>query len=435
MLSAETQKMYVSILKEELIQATGCTEPIAIAYAAARLRSILGKEPEKIRAEVSGNIIKNVKSVIVPNTGGLKGISAAIAAGIVAGDAAKMLQVISYVPEKLHTRIAFYAENTPIETVCADTPYLLDICLIGWTGGHYAKVHIVNNHSNIVLEEKDGTVLLEKEISNSAEDSLTDKSVLNVKDILEFANTADLSEVRPLLEQQISCNLAIAEEGLKNNWGANIGSVLLKEYPQEIKTEAKAWAAAGSDARMSGCELPVVIVSGSGNQGITASVPVIRYAMKLGVSREKLYRALLVSNLVTIHQKSGIGRLSAYCGAVSAGGGAGAGIAYLLDGSYEAIAHTIVNAVAIISGTICDGAKPSCAAKIAASVDAGILGYNMYRNQQEFKGGDGIVTKGVENTIANIGALAQEGMRQTDKTILSIMSEKLKKKALENPAE
>lgn len=435
MLSAETQKMYVSILKEELIQATGCTEPIAIAYAAARLRSILGKEPEKIRAEVSGNIIKNVKSVIVPNTGGLKGISAAIAAGIIAGDAAKMLQVISYVPEKLHTRIASYAENTPIETVCADTPYLLDICLIGWTDGHYAKVHIVNNHSNIVLEEKDGTVLLEKEISNSAEDSLTDKSVLNVKDILEFANTADLSVVRPLLEQQISCNLAIAEEGLKNNWGANIGSVLLKEYPQEIKTEAKAWAAAGSDARMSGCELPVVIVSGSGNQGITASVPVIRYAMKLGVSREKLYRALLVSNLVTIHQKSGIGRLSAYCGAVSAGGGAGAGIAYLLDGSYEAIAHTIVNAVAIISGTICDGAKPSCAAKIAASVDAGILGYNMYRNQQEFKGGDGIVTKGVENTIANIGALAQEGMRQTDKTILSIMTEKLKKKALENPAE
>ena len=229
------------------------------------------------------------------------------------------------------------------------------------------------------------------------------------------------------MEQQISCNLAIAEEGLKNNWGANIGSVLLKEYPQEIKTEAKAWAAAASDARMSGCELPVVIVSGSGNQGITASVPVIRYAMKLGVSREKLYRALLVSDLVTIHQKSGIGRLSAYCGAVSAGSGAGAGIAYLLDGSYEAIAHTIVNAVAIISGTICDGAKPSCAAKIAASVDAGILGYDMYRNQQEFKGGDGIVTKGVENTIANIGALAQEGMRQTDKTILSIMTEELKK--------
>lgn len=424
MLLAKIQKMYLSILKEELILATGCTEPIAIAYAAAELRDILGKKPEKIRAEVSGNIIKNVKSVIVPNTGGLKGISAAIAAGIIGGDASKVLQVISSIPENLHGQIASYVQNTPIEIVCADTPRLLDICLTGCTDGHYARVHIANNHSNIVLKEKDGDVIIEKEISNSAEDSLTDKSVLNVKDILEFANTVDICEIEPLLKPQISCNLAIAEEGLKNNWGANIGSVLLKEYPQGIKTEAKAWAAAGSDARMSGCELPVVILSGSGNQGITASVPVIRYAMNLGVSQEMLYRALLVSDLVTIHQKSGIGRLSAYCGAVSAGVGAGAGIAYLLDGGYEAIAHTIVNAVAIISGTICDGAKPSCAAKIAASVDAGILGYNMYRNNQEFKGGDGIVTKGVENTIANIGILAQEGMKQTDRTILSIMTEK-----------
>ena len=426
MLSDEIQKMYLAILKEELVQATGCTEPIAIAYAAARLRNILGKEPEKIRAEVSGNIIKNVKSVIVPNTGGLKGIAAAIAAGAIAGDANKILQVIASVPETLHTKIADYAQTTPIEIICADTPRLLDISLTGWADGHSAKVHIANNHSNIIFEEKDGTVLLEKDTGNSAEDSLTDKSVLNVKDIIEFANTTDLYKAGPLLEAQINCNMTIAEEGLKNNWGANIGSVLLKEYPQGIKTEAKAWAAAGSDARMSGCELPVVILSGSGNQGITASVPVIRYAINLGVSREKLYRALLISDLVTIHQKSGIGRLSAYCGAVSAGVGAGAGIAYLLDGSYDAIAHTIVNAVAIISGTICDGAKPSCAAKIAASVDAGILGYNMYRNQQEFKGGDGIVTKGVENTIANIGVLAQEGMRQTDRTILSIMTEKCK---------
>lgn len=424
MLSDEIQKMYLAILKEELVQATGCTEPIAIAYAAARLRNILGKEPEKIRAEVSGNIIKNVKSVIVPNTGGLKGIAAAIAAGAIAGDASKILQVIASVPKTLHTKIADYAQTTPIEIICADTPRLLDISLTGWADGHSAKVHIANNHSNIIFEEKDGTVLLEKDMGNSAEDSLTDKSVLNVKDIIEFANTTDLYKAGPLLEAQINCNMTIAEEGLKNNWGANIGSVLLKEYPHGIKTEAKAWAAAGSDARMSGCELPVVILSGSGNQGITASVPVIRYAMNLGVSREKLYRALLISDLVTIHQKSGIGRLSAYCGAVSAGVGAGAGIAYLLDGSYDAIAHTIVNAVAIISGTICDGAKPSCAAKIAASVDAGILGYNMYRNQQEFKGGDGIVTKGVENTIANIGVLAQEGMRQTDRTILSIMTEK-----------
>lgn len=424
MLSDKMKKMYLSILQEELVPATGCTEPIAIAYAAARLREILGAVPERLRLEVSGNIIKNVKSVVVPNTGGLKGISAAAAAGIIAGDPGKILQVIASVAPEKYEKIAEYAEQTPMEIVCADTQRMLDICLRGWYGEETALVHIANNHSNIVREEKNDKVLLEKEVSDSAEDSLTDKSVLNVQDILEFAGNIDLEEVSSLLQQQISCNLAIAEEGLKNDWGANIGTVLLREYPEDIKVEAKAWAAAGSDARMSGCEMPVVILSGSGNQGITASVPVIRYAMHLGVSQEQMYRALLVSDLITIHQKSGIGRLSAYCGAVSAGVGAGAGIAYLLDGSYEAVAHTIVNAVAIISGTICDGAKPSCAAKIAASVDAGILGYAMYCNHQEFKGGDGIVKKGVENTIANIGVLAKEGMRETDRTILSIMTDR-----------
>lgn len=426
MLTAEKEKAYLSILREELVPATGCTEPIALAYAAARLRDILGVWPERIRAEVSGNIIKNVKSVVVPNSGGLKGIRAAIAAGVAAGDAGKVLQVISDVPVERHGAIAAYSQDTPIEIVCADTTRMLDIRLTGWAGEHSASIHIANSHSNIVREERDGEVLLEKPVTDSAEDNLTDKSVLNVADILKFADTVDLEDAIPLLRRQIDCNTAIAEEGLQNDWGANIGSVLLAEYPGDIKTEAKAWAAAGSDARMSGCELPVVILSGSGNQGITASVPVVRYARYLGVSQEKLCRALLVSDLVTIHQKSGIGRLSAYCGAVSAGVGAGAGIAYLLDGSYEAIAHTIVNAVAIISGTICNGAKPSCAAKIAASVDAGILGYSMYKNHQEFKSGDGIVTKGVDNTIANIGILAQQGMRQTGQTILSIMTERCK---------
>lgn len=421
MLTREKELAYRAILKEELVPATGCTEPIALAYGAARLRDILGARPEGMRAELSGNIIKNVKSVVVPNTGGLKGIRAAMAAGVVAGDAGRVLQVIASVRPQQQGEIAEYAQDTPIEVACADTPRMLDICFTGWAGGHKALVHIANSHSNIVREERDGEVLLEKPVTDSAEDSLTDKSVLNVADILEFANTAELGEMAPLLDKQIDCNTAIAEEGLKNSWGANIGSVLLADYPEGIKTEAKAWAAAGSDARMSGCEMPVVILSGSGNQGITASVPVVRYAKHLGVDREKLHRALLVSDLVTIHQKSGIGRLSAYCGAVSAGVGAGAGIAYLLDGSYGCIAHTIVNAVAIISGTICDGAKPSCAAKIAASVDAGLLGYSMYKNHQEFKGGDGIVTKGVDNTIANVGILAQQGMRQTDQTILAIM--------------
>ena len=424
MLTAETRRAYAAILREELVPATGCTEPIAIAYAAARLRAVLGAAPERVRAEVSGNIIKNVKSVVVPNTGGLKGVRAAVAAGTIAGNPDAVLQVIARIPDGAREAIAAYARATPIETVCADTARLLDIRLTGWAGGHTALVHIANSHSNIVREERDGAVLLEKTVTDSPEDNLTDKSVLNVADIVAFADTADLAELAPLLDQQIACNTAIAEEGLQNSWGANIGSVLLADYPPDVKTEAKAWAAAGSDARMSGCELPVVILSGSGNQGITASVPVVRYAMHLGADREKLYRALLVSDLVTIRQKSGIGRLSAYCGAVSAGVGAGAGIAYLLDGSYTAVAHTIVNAVAIISGTICDGAKPSCAAKIAASVDAGVLGYHMYRNHQEFKSGDGIVTKGVENTIANVGVLAKEGMRQTDQTILSIMTER-----------
>ena len=423
MLTNEIKNAYISILREELIPATGCTEPIALAYAAARLREVLRAMPERIRAEVSGNIVKNVKSVVVPNTGGMKGIPAAIAAGAAAGDAGKILQVIASVPAEKHADIAAFIRDVPIEVVCADTTRILDIKLTGWAGEHSALVQIANSHSNIVREERDGEVLLEKPVSDSPEDNLTDKSVLKVADILEFADTVELDGISDLLEQQISCNTAIAEEGLKNNWGANIGSILLRDYPQDVKTEAKAWAAAGSDARMSGCEMPVVILSGSGNQGITASVPLARYAEHLGVSREKLYRALLVSDLVTIHQKSGIGRLSAYCGAVSAGVGAGAGIAYLLDGCYEAVAHTIVNAVAIISGTICDGAKPSCAAKIAASVDAGILGYHMYHGGQEFKGGDGIVTKGVDNTIANIGILAKEGMRQTDRTILEIMTE------------
>ena len=422
MLKPELENAYISILREELVPATGCTEPIAIAYAAARLRALLGAAPERVLAEVSGNMIKNAKSVVVPSTGGMKGIPAAIAAGIVAGDENAALQVIASVPEEKHAEIAAYVANTPIETVCSDTTRMLDIILTGYLGEHKALVHIANSHTNVVREELDGKAVVEKEFSDSAEDSLTDKSVLNVKDILEFANTVDLSKVSDMLEKQLTCNLAVAEEGLRGNWGANIGSTLLAEYPADIKIEARAWAAAGSDARMSGCEMPVVIVSGSGNQGITASVPVARYAMHLGVSREKLYRALLVSDLITAEQKAGIGRLSAYCGAVSAGVGSGAGIAYLLDGSYEAIANTVRNAVAILSGTICDGAKPSCAAKIAASVDAGILGYQMYAHRQQFRGGEGIVTKGVDATIRNIGILAKEGMRQTDETILDIMT-------------
>ena len=423
MLKPDVQAAFLAILQEELVPATGCTEPIAIAYAAAKLHQVLGAAPEKVLAEVSGNILKNVKSVVVPNTGGLKGIKAAIAVGIVAGDADKELQVISSVPQSLHADIAAYAGTTPIDITCPDTPHLLDIKLTGWAGDHSAAVRIADHHSNVVYLEKDGQVLLEKPLAGPAVGGGADKSLLTLQNILDFANEVDLSLVRELLDRQIQYNSAIAEEGLKNSWGANIGSTLLGNYGDDIKIEARAWAAAGSDARMSGCEMPVVILSGSGNQGITASLPVIRYAKHLGASQEQLYRALLVSDLVTCYQKAGIGVLSAYCGAISAGVGAGAAIAYLQGAGQDAIAHTIVNAVAILSGTICDGAKPSCAAKIAESVDAGILGYQMYLSGHNFQGGDGILGPDLNSTVTNVGVLAREGMQGTDRTILKIMTQ------------
>ena len=416
------QDAYISILREELVPATGCTEPIAVAYAAAKLREVLGAVPEKVHGEISGNIIKNVKSVIVPNTGGMKGLQAAIAAGIIAGDAAKELQVIASVAPSLYPAISAYAKETPITISCSSSPHLLDILLTGYGAGHSAAVRIVNNHTHIVFMEKDGEILLEKEAAVSSEDGLTDKSLLNLADILTFADTVDLSLVKELLDRQIQYNTAIAEEGLKNSWGANIGSTLLDVYGDNIRTRARAWAAAGSDARMSGCELPVVINSGSGNQGMTSSLPVICYARHLKKTEEELYRALLVSDLVTIYQKTGIGRLSAYCGAVSAGVGSGAAIAYLQGAGYEGIAHTVINAVAILSGTVCDGAKPSCAAKIAEAVDAGILGYEMYLRGQNFQGGDGIVGEDVAETVRHVGILASEGMQETDRTILKIMT-------------
>lgn len=421
-MNAQTQNDYLAILKEELILATGCTEPIAIAYCAATLREVLGQLPSKIVAEVSGNIIKNVKSVVVPNTGDMRGIEAAIAAGVIAGNAKNGLQVLSEVTDAQLARIRDYLIDTQIGTVCAATPCMLDITLHGFAGEDRATVRIANHHTNIVYKAKNGEELVNLPVSASAEEHLTDKSCLNVEDIIRFADTVPVELLEPILEPQVRLNSAIAEEGLKNGWGAQIGRILMEDYDgSDIKNEAKAWAAAGSDARMSGCEMPVVILSGSGNQGITASLPVVRYAKRLDCTAEQLYRALAVSDLVTVHQKTGIGRLSAYCGAISAGVGAGAGICYLSGGGYTAVAHTIVNAVAILSGTICDGAKPSCAAKIAAAVDAGIMGYRMYLHHREFREGEGIVSGSVDSTIKNVGILAQQGMLQTDKTILEIM--------------
>ena len=412
---------YIAILQEELRPATGCTEPIALAYCASKVRQVLGALPDRVRLAVSGNIIKNVKSVVVPNTGGQRGMAAALCAGIVAGNPDLELQVISQVPAAMHETIRTYRDTVNLEIVPAESTLVFDIDLRVFAGADQVRLRIVNNHTNIVCIEKNEEKVLDLPVSESSEDHLTDKSCLNVASIVEFADCLNVEDVRPFVGEQIRCNMEIAQEGLNGNWGANIGQVILRWQGESLEKKAAAYAAAGSDARMSGCEKPVVIVSGSGNQGITASVPVAVYAQETGASEEQLLRAVALSDLVTIHQKAGIGRLSAYCGAISAGCGAGAGIAYLEGGDARAIAHTVVNAIAILSGTICDGAKASCAAKIAAAVDAGILGYQMYLEGQQFYSGDGIVTKGADNTVHNIGRLAREGMRQTDRTILEIM--------------
>lgn len=440
---------YLRILKEELVPAMGCTEPIALAYCAAKAREILGGLPESVLVEASGNIIKNVKSVVVPNTNGLKGMEAAAAAGIVAGEADRALEVIADVTEEQKEEISRFLRAGRIQVRGMDTEEVLDMAVTLRKGGEEARVQIAGSHTNIVLMEKNGETLYRGKSGNKKlhaakepayDDRLSgegyeteeeteggntedaDRALLNMEAIYEFADTVEPEDVREVIGRQIALNTAISEEGLNGNYGANIGRVLLHTYGNDIKNRAKAAAAAGSDARMSGCEMPVVINSGSGNQGMTVSLPVIEYAKELGCSQEKLYRALVLSNLTAIHQKSGIGRLSAYCGAVSAGCAAGCGIAYLQGGDLEAVNHTLVNALAIVSGIICDGAKPSCAAKIASSVDAGILGYAMYTKGQQFYGGDGIISKGVEKTIGNVGRLGKDGMKETDKEIIRIMT-------------
>lgn len=419
---------YVRILNEELVMAMGCTEPIAVAYAASIAAKVLGELPRKVEIYVSGNIIKNVKSVIVPNTNGMQGLQAAASAGIIAGDPTKKLLVISKVSLQQQNYIQKYMSEAEffIREAMSDELFDIDIRLSGKV--HQSACRITGKHTNVISVEKDGveqlTYSVKMKQDNREEENKKiqgDRGLLEVEQIVNFANEVALEEVQDVLQRQIDCNMAIAKEGMEKEYGARIGKILLNSYGKDIHTRAKAMAAAGSDARMNGCELPVVINSGSGNQGITASVPVIVYAEDMGVDKERLYRALVISNLVTIHLKSGIGSLSAYCGATSAGCGAGAGICYIQGGQLKEIAHTIVNGLAINSGMICDGAKASCAAKIASSVEAGLLGMYMYKNGSQFRGGDGILAKGVEKTIHNINILAREGMRKTDDEIIKIM--------------
>ena len=419
----------VKILEEEMLGAMGCTEPIALAYCAAVARKTLGALPDRVLVESSGNIIKNVKSVIVPNTGSMFGIKTAAAAGIVAGNPDKLLEVIADVTAEQQKEIKKFLDTVEIKEAVAPGDLVFDIIVTVYKGDSYAKVRIANDHTNIVLIEKDGKVLESKDATAGADESLTDRTFLTVENIIDFANTVDLADVKALLDREIECNMAIAEEGIKNDWGANVGSVLLDSHPEiaNAKTEegtrlrARAHAAAGSDARMSGCELPVIINSGSGNQGITCSVPIMVYARENGIDDEKMRRALVLSNLLGVYQKSPIGPLSAYCGVISAGTAAVCGIVYLKGGSKEAIDYTIINSLGTASGVICDGAKPSCASKIALAIETAFLAYDMYCKGQHLKGGDGIVKEGVEETVAAVGRLARNGMRQTDQEILHIM--------------
>lgn len=412
-------QIYVQILKEELVTAMGCTEPIAISYAAARARAVLGELPEKIVVKASGSIIKNVKSVVVPNTGGLRGIEAAVAAGVVCGNENKKLEVLSEIESEDIERIKGYLGQADIKVEYQETGHTFDLSVCVYKEHSQASVRITDYHTNIVQIEKNWELIRDDLKDEKIEKA--NRDVLSMENIWEFVRCADIEDVKETLDKQIECNMKIAREGIRGNYGANIGSILLKMEGDSVQVRAKAMAAAGSDARMNGCGLPVVINSGSGNQGITCSVPVLVYGESLNCDIEKIYRALLLSNLTAIYIKAGIGTLSAYCGAVSAGAAAGAGIAYLHGGGYEEIKHTVVNALAIVSGIVCDGAKASCAAKIASSVEAGIVGYYMYLNEQEFYAGEGIVAEGIDRTIENIGILGKEGMKETNKKIIEMM--------------
>ena len=412
---------YIKILEEELVPAMGCTEPIAIAYGSALARETLGEMPEKVIISASGNIIKNVKSVVVPNTGGLRGIPAAAAAGVAAGKAEKKLEVLADITPEEIEKISSYLETADFEVKTVESGCVFDIIVELQGKEHQSAVRIQGHHTNVVHVEKDGKILVDKAYAEGQEGERTDRSLLCIEEIIRFADQVEIAQVEKVIQRQIDYNTAIAQEGLSGKWGAGIGKILLMSYGNSVHNRAKAMAAAGSDARMNGCDMPVVINSGSGNQGMTASLPVIVYGEDMKVSKETLIRALVVSNLVTIHLKSGIGTLSAYCGAISAGCGAGAGITYLYGGRYKEIAHTIVNALAINSGVVCDGAKASCAAKIASAVEAGTLGMKMYQFGSEFYGGDGIVASGIEETIENVAQLARDGMRETDKKIIDIM--------------
>jgi len=415
---------YCGILKAELVPALGCTEPIAIAFAAAKARDVLGCFPEKIEMSCSGNIIKNVKGVTVPNSGGLKGIDVAAILGVVGGDADCDLEVLEHVNlDHIEKTKELLKQGFCSCNLVEDVENLYIVARVSGQG-HYAEVTIINRHTFITKIVKDDEIIFERTQSNDSQTETIDRSKLNVKDILDFANEVKIEDIKEVIGRQIEYNTAISEVGLSKKYGAQVGRTLLQYYGSDVKTRARAKAAAGSDARMSGCSLPVVINSGSGNQGMTVSLPVIEFAKELSLSEEALYRALVVSNLIAIHQKKYIGSLSAYCGAVSAACGAGAAITYMTGGTYEEVAQTIVNTIANVGGIVCDGAKSSCAAKIASAVDAAILAHYMGMVHRTFQPGEGIVQDDVEETIKSVGYIGRVGMKRTDVEILNVMIDK-----------
>lgn len=413
---------YLDILIEELIPAQGCTEPIAIAYAAAKAREVLGCLPDRILVKCSGNLIKNAKSVVVPNTGGLKGIEAGALAGIIGGNPSKGMQVLADIGGNDILKISGLMGTGYCRVEMIRSLANLHIVVQVFKNAESASVEIVHCHTNISRIEKNGDVLYStKNEEDDFNAPLKDRSFMSIEGIYDFTISTDINEVKDLLDKQVEYNLAIAEEGLTGKYGVNIGAMLLDSYGDGIFTKVRAYAAAGSDARMSGCNLPVIINSGSGNQGMTASLPVIIYAREKGLSDEMMYRALLLSNLIAIYHKAGLGRLSAYCGAVCAACGSGAGITFLKGGTIDQINATITNTLANVAGIICDGAKASCAAKIATCLDAAIMAHLLALRGMTFDSESGIVKGTVESTIAAACRLGREGMRETDAEILKIM--------------
>lgn len=425
-MDSELYKNYLDILKQELVPALGCTEPIAIACAAAKASRLLGNFPESLEMKLSGNIIKNVKGVTVPNSGGLKGIDIAAVLGMVGGNADKALEVLEEItPEHIARAKELASRGICTYSLAENVPNLY-ISAKAVCGGHYAEVVIAHQHTNIIKMEKDGEVLLDRTLeAEEKTDDTVDRSRLTVKDILDFADQVRMEDIEEIISRQIRLNTAISQEGLDNNYGAQIGKTLMHVWGKSATTRACARAAAGSDARMGGCSMPVVINSGSGNQGITVSLPVIVYAEEWEVSRDKLYRSLVVSNLIAVHQKYYIGSLSAYCGAVSAACGAGAGITYMYGGTYEQVSLTIINTLGNVGGIVCDGAKPSCAAKIASSVDAALMAFHLSIQNKSFLPGEGLIKGDVEETIKSMGYIGRVGMKTTDTEILNVMIDRV----------